>query len=94
MSSIERRIEQAEKAVHIGGKPAIIPGIIYCTHQGSTNTVPHFPEPVSEWVTVRQARDQAERTELPYIVEATCVTRPKGLEPSDQRQSFLPVGDN
>jgi hypothetical protein len=84
MNSIERRIEQAERAIGIEGQPVVVPGIIYSLHQGSDEAIPHFPEPVSEWVTVRRARDEAMQAELPYIVEANPFTEYEarhGLEP-------------
>jgi len=84
VSSIERRIEHAERAVGIEGKPVVIPGIILCWDRGFDEAIPHFPEAVSEWVTVQRARDQAEQTELLYIVEANPFTEYEarhGLEP-------------
>lgn len=84
MSSIERRIERAEEAVGIQGKPVVVPGIILCLDQDCDDTVPHSPEPLSEWVTVQGARDLAERTELPYIIQANSFAEYEarhGLEP-------------
>ena len=84
MNNIERRIVQAERAVGIEGKPALVPGIIFCPDESFHESFPHFPEPVSEWVTVRRARDQAERTGLPCIIQADPCTEYEarhGLEP-------------
>jgi hypothetical protein len=65
--SIERRIAKAEKAVGIEGEPVTIPAIIICVDWGTDGTLPHFPEPVSEWVTVVRERDIAVQNRLPHI---------------------------
>jgi hypothetical protein len=65
--NIERRIVKAEKAVGIEGEPVTIPAIIICTDWSPDDTIPHFPEPVSKWVTVARERDVAVKNLLPQI---------------------------
>jgi len=65
--NIERRIEKAEKAVGIQAEPVTIPGITICTDWSTDNKVPHFPEPVSEWLTVTKEREAAVKNRLPQI---------------------------
>ncbi len=70
--SIKQRIERAEKAVGIGGKRANAPTIIFfATNCGRDDTMPHFPEPVEQWVTVKEtATGETEQTSLPRILFA------------------------
>jgi hypothetical protein len=82
--SIERRIAKAEKAVGIEGQPVTIPAIIICLDWGTDGTLPHFPEPVSEWVTVVRERDIAVQNRLPHISVANPFAEYEarhGLEP-------------
>jgi hypothetical protein len=65
--SIERRIERAERVIGIEGERAIVPTITVVFDYGDDDAVPHFPEPVEEWVTRRRAKEEAERTSLPCI---------------------------
>jgi hypothetical protein len=65
--SIERRIAKAEKAVGIQAEPVTIPAIIICVDWSTDDKLPHFPEPVSEWVTVVRERDIAVQSLLPQI---------------------------
>ena len=64
---IERRIERAEKAIEIEAGPVTVPAIIICKHWSPDDKVPHFPEPVSEWLTVTKEREAAVRDRLPQL---------------------------
>lgn len=65
--NIERRIEKAEKAVGIQAEPVTLPAIIISVDWGADDALPHFPEPVSEWVTVARERGIAVQNQLPHI---------------------------
>ncbi|MCX5644379.1 MAG: hypothetical protein NTZ17_06800 [Phycisphaerae bacterium] len=67
--NIERRIEKAEKAVGIEAEPVTLTVIIISVDWDADETLPHFPEPVAEWVTLQKAMDEAERTRLPCVFE-------------------------
>jgi len=44
-----------------------IPAIIICTDWSPDDKVPHFPEPVSEWLTVTEEREAAVKNRLPQV---------------------------
>jgi hypothetical protein len=67
MNSIERRIEKAEKAIGIEAEPVTVPVIIISVDWGADDTLPHFPEPASEWVTVAREWDEAKQNLLPQV---------------------------
>lgn len=67
MSTLQRRIERAERTVGVESGPSLVPALSILFDWGGDDTVPHFPEPVEEWVTRRRALEQAERARLPYI---------------------------
>jgi hypothetical protein len=90
--SIERRIERAEKAVGIEGEPVTVPAVIISVYWGRDDTLPHFPEPVAEWVTLQKARDEACRARQPCIFEPNPFAEYEarhGLEPGTLAQHPL-----
>ena len=65
MNSLERRIERAERFA--GVKEESRPVIVVRLEYGSDDTLPHFPEPVEQWVTWKRAMADAEQASLPCI---------------------------
>jgi hypothetical protein len=65
--NLKQRIEKAEKVVGINQEKDQ-PVIIVHLEFGSSDRVPHFPEPVEEWVTVKQKLEESRREQLPCVV--------------------------
>ncbi len=67
MHSIKHRIERAERS--IGIKEEDRPMLIICLPDGD-DTVPHFPEPVTDWVTMQRAKNEARRQRVSCLFVA------------------------
>jgi len=65
--SIQRRIEKAEKAMGIQAKPVVIPALII-SNSYEEGTSPHFPEPVEEWLTLRETVEKSDGQPLPGVL--------------------------
>ncbi len=65
--NFERRIQRAEKLV--GAKDEDRPTLIVCLPDGD-DAVPHLPEPVTGWVTLQRAKDEARRQRVPCLFVA------------------------
>jgi len=63
--NIERRIERAER--YVGVKEEDQPAIIISVEYGDDDTLPHFPEPIGQWATLRKARDESRRARVPCV---------------------------
>ncbi len=84
MSSIQRRIENAERRMGIRDREEPIPGIVLFLDHCQDATAPHFPEPVQEWATYRAAREEAEQKRAPmvFMADPWCEYEVRhGLEP-------------
>jgi hypothetical protein len=62
--NIERRIQRAEKLIGIEEEER--PTLNLCLPDGD-DTVPHFPEPVTDWVTLQRAKNEARRQHVPCL---------------------------
>jgi hypothetical protein len=65
--NLKQRIEKAEKAAGIKQEKDQ-PVIIVYLEFGSSDRIPHFPEPVEEWVTVKRRMEESRREQLPCVV--------------------------
>jgi hypothetical protein len=65
--NVKQRIEKAEKAVGITQEKDP-PVIIVHLEFGSSDLIPHFPEPVEEWATVKRKLEESRRERLPCVV--------------------------
>jgi hypothetical protein len=70
MSSIQRRIENAERRMGIRDREEPIPGIVFFMDYCQDTTAPHLPEPVEEWATLRAAQEEAKQKRVPMIFMA------------------------
>jgi len=65
--NIERRIERAEELVDVKDE---LPCVFIRRLAYDEATIPHFPEPVEDWVTFRESYSEAKRTGMPFLAIA------------------------
>ena len=65
--NLKRRIEKAEKATGIEQEDDA-PTIVISCECGGEDFIPHFSEPVEEWVTLKAHVEHSRRHHLSYVI--------------------------
>jgi hypothetical protein len=65
--NLRQRIQKAEKATGIDHEEALPKMVISCEY-GREDFLPHFPEPIEEWVTLKAQVEHSRRHHLPIII--------------------------
>ncbi len=65
MTSIQRRIEDAEKRMGIHDREEPVPRMVVFLDYCQDITAPHLPEPVKEWATYRAAQEESDQKRVP-----------------------------
>ena len=63
---LKQRVEQAEKAVGVDHENVQL-ALIIRREFGDDDTVPHFPEPIEEWATLKAEIEQSQRRQVPCV---------------------------
>ena len=86
--SIENRIRKLEGKTGVKEEE---PAVVIIDVERDEATVPHFPEPVEEWWSFRDAHAEAKRTGLPLVPLCEGIRRVYRIGRTDETQQLTPA---